>query len=286
MVINKNHPIIAWWSGGITSSVACWLSIKEYGLDNIRIVFIDTKNEDSDTYRFKLDCEAWYGKNIEVISNPEYAGIKWVWHKFLSLNVATGAICSTELKRKVREDFQKANTFSMQVFGFEYGNKKEKNRADAMLLNYPDSYPIFPLIENKKTKSDCINIVQIAGIKIPNAYLTGLNNNNCIDTGCVQGGIGYWQLIKKINYPKFYRMAIREHYFTDMKGEPVTMLKDQSKDGGLVFLLPHPDYPNVKDISMMKGRLPKPLMDCNGYCGINDLIARSETEKEINYQTA
>ena len=79
-------------------------------------------------------------------------------------------------------------------------------------------------------------------------------------------------------------MAEMELKITNMKGKPVTMLKDQSKGGGLVFLKPHPDYPEIKDISMMKGREPKPLFDCNGMCGINDLDKRSETEKEINYQ--
>jgi hypothetical protein len=51
-----------------------------------------------------------------------------------------------------------------------------------------------------------------------------------------------------------------------------------------VFLKPHPDYPTIKDISLMKGREPKPLMECNGFCGINDLEERIETENEINYQ--
>ena len=81
-------------------------------------------------------------------------------------------------------------------------------------------------------------------------------------------------------------MAKVEHELTDMKGEPVTMLKDQSKNGGLVFLKPHKDYPNVKDISMMKGREPQPLTDCNGLaCGVKDLDKVSETHEEINYQT-
>ncbi len=35
---------------------------------------------------------------------------------------------------------------------------------------------------------------------------------------------------------------------------------------------------------MLKGREPKPLMDCNGFCGTNDLITKNETEQEINYQ--
>jgi hypothetical protein len=34
---------------------------------------------------------------------------------------------------------------------------------------------------------------------------------------------------------------------------------------------------------MMKGRPPKPLMECNGFCGINDLSVKNETENEINF---
>ena len=61
-------------------------------------------------------------------------------------------------------------------------------------------------------------------------------------------------------------MAMREHEITDLKGEPVTICKDQSKGGGLVFLKPHPKYPDMKDISMMKGRPPEMLIECNGFC--------------------
>ena len=51
----------------------------------------------------------------------------------------------------------------------------------------------------------------------------------------------------------------------------------------LLFLKPHPDYPTIKDISMIKGREVKPLFECNGFCGVNDLSERIETEEEINY---
>jgi hypothetical protein len=37
------------------------------------------------------------------------------------------------------------------------------------------------------------------------------------------------------------------------------------------------------DISMMKGRPPKPLLECNGFCGVNDLNENSkEAYKELN----
>ncbi len=285
-VCNLNAPkdIICWWSGGVTSAVACHVAIQIFGLARTRFVFIDTGNEDPDTHRFMRDCMRWYGVGIEIISNTEYKNIQEVWYKFLSLNVATGAICSTELKRKVRETFQAKEKYTHQVFGFDI-TKKDPKRAMAMTLNYPESNPIYPLLFYGYTKEKCIKILTDAGIKIPDSYLMGFENNNCLETGCVQGGIGYWQLMQKNRPDKFEAMAKVEHELTDLAGHPVTMLKDQSKGGGLVFLLPHPKYPHIKDISMMKGRPPQPLLDCNGFCGINDLAGKNKTTKELNYAT-
>ena len=132
------------------------------------------------------------------------------------------------------------------------------------------------------------------GVLPPRMYERGFHNNNCFgksDTsigGCIQGGIGYWQKMKRDFREKWEKMADMEHKLTDMKGEPVTMLKDQSAEASrsgnkLVFLKPHPRYPQHKDISMMKGREPQPLMECNGFCSSNDLDKRNDTENEINY---
>ncbi len=46
---------------------------------------------------------------------------------------------------------------------------------------------------------------------------------------CIQGGIGYWQKVQRDMIEKFNTMADMEHELTDLRGEPVTMLKDQSK---------------------------------------------------------
>lgn len=251
---------ICWWSGGVTSAVACKLAT-----GNCRYVFIDTGNEDDDTYRFKEDCEKWYGQEIEVIRNEKYSDIKEVWERFRFLNGASGAICSSELKREMRRRFEKENLFDYQVFGFDI---LENKRALALKLNYPNSKPIFPLLMHGLRKKDCIEIIPFT---IPRVYQLGFHNNNCFKTGCVQGGIGYWQKMRDEFPDKFLAMAQMEHRLTDLKGEPVTILKDQGKGGGLVFLLPHPMYPN-KDISKMKGREVKSLMECNGFCGTNDLL--------------
>ncbi len=277
---DMKDKIISWWSGGITSAVACKLSIDLYGKDNCRIIFIDTKNEDDDTYRFMADCSKWYDLPIETITSDKHESVQDVWLKYKALNNASGAVCSSEMKRQVREKWQKQNTWEHQIFGFELDEAK---RAKGMVLNHSKTKPIFPLMMYGLTKKDCIKIVEAAGIEPPNMYKLGFLNNNCFKTGCVQGGIGYWQKMKRDFPDKFDKMAEMEHRITNEKGKPITMLKDQSKNGGLVFLKPHPDYPQMKDISMMKGREPKPLMECNGFCGVNDL-ERNPTEKEINYQ--
>jgi len=281
----KNKTVIGWWSGGVTSAVTCKICIDLYGLDNVRIIFMDTKNEDDDTYRFKKDCEKWYGTEIESITGlgKKYASIQDVWIKNKSLNVAKGAICSSSLKLQVRKRWQKENDYRYQAFGFEF-DAKEFTRAKALSLSHPDSKPIYPLIFLGHTKMDCIDILSDAAIEVPQSYKLGFTNNNCFKTMCVQGGVGYWQKVSRDMPEKFDAMANMEHKLTGLKGKPVTMLRDQSE--GMkrpVFLKPHPDYPDVKDISQMKGREPEPLFDCNGFCGTNDLIERSSTEREINY---
>lgn len=282
-MIKQADQIISWWSGGVTSAITCKLCIDLYGLENCRFIFIDTFNEDEDTYRFKKDCEKWYGKEIETITEigKKYNKIEDVWIKHKSLNVSFGAICSSELKRKVRETWQKENEYKFQAFGFELDEVK---RAKGMLLNHKSANPIFPLLMYGYNKKDCINLIESENIEVPKMYKLGFLNNNCFKTGCVQGGIGYWQKIAKEYPAKFEAMAKIEHKITELKGRPVTMLKDQSKNGGLVFLKPNKDYPNIKDLSKMQGREIKPLFECNGFCGVNDLDERKETEKEINYQ--
>ena len=303
------NKIIGWWSGGITSAVTCKLCIDLYGVENVRIIFIDTFNEDLDTYRFKKDCEKWYGKKIETITrigdDKKYKEIKDVWYTYLSLNVAGGAVCSSELKRELRKEWEKENQFSFQAFGFDID---EVRRVKSMTKNYRETAkPIFPLLMYGYTKKDCVQIVLDEGLKLPKAYVLGFLNNNCLGStptsgGCVQGGIGYWQKFRDMGgiwLSKFNAMAEVEHQLTNMKGQPVTMNKDQSdqakaivkrtgdKTRAFVFLKPHPDYPKIKDISMMKGRPPRPLTDCNGLaCGVTDLDERNPTEKEINYEEA
>lgn len=280
--------VICWWSGGVTSAVAIWLAIQIYGADRIRIIFIDTFNEDDDTYRFKKDCEKWYGIEIETISaiGKEFKRIQDVWYKYKSLNVATGAICSVHLKRLVREKWEKENKYTHQVFGFDISESK---RAIQMRHNAPTSKAVFPLLFNALSKKDCIEILKYEFIPIPLAYWLGFQNNNCLKTGCVQGGMGYWQKMWKERKTTYLRMAVIEKQLTELSGEPVTMLKDQTNEAklkdkkeALVFLVPNKQFPSNKSLFDFKQMPLKPLFECNGFCSTSE-GQRNPTENEINY---
>ncbi|SOY56790.1 hypothetical protein [Cupriavidus taiwanensis] len=53
--------------------------------------------------------------------------------------------------------------------------------------------------------SDCLALLQRAGIALPAMYGLGYKHNNCI--GCVKGGAGYWNKIRVDFPPAFHRMA-------------------------------------------------------------------------------
>ncbi len=93
---------------------------------------------------------------------------------------------------------------------------------------YPDftiKSGCFPLIERQITKPDTMGMLWKAGIKQPVMYSMGYNNNNCI--GCVKGGMGYWNKIRK-DFPEvFAQMAQIE------RDVGATCLKDKD---GRIFL--------------------------------------------------
>ncbi len=270
--------VICWWSGGVTSAVACKIAIDLYGKDNCRVIFMDTGNEDEDTYRFLKDCEMWYGLKIEVITfiGNKYENIKSVWRQYNSLNNAQGAICSSSLKRDLRLAWEKKNEWANQVYGFDISESK---RARSMKLNHPQANPIFPLMFHALSKKECIEMIEEAKITIPRAYYMGFLNNNCLKTGCVKGGIGYWQKMRDERYEVFHAMALMEHELSDSANYPVTCIRDQSNDAkakenkkdALVFLIHNPKFPKNKCLADMKPQKVEPLVECNGFCFTNDL---------------
>lgn len=198
--------IIGWVSGGAASAVTCKLGIAKYGLDSVRLIYIDTGAEHPDTERFLTDLEAWYGKPIERAKSAKYTDTWDVWERARFLRGPNGAKCTGELKRKVRTDMGIPADVP-QLWGY---TSEELKRAKQFKKHHHGEVACeFPLIDQGVTKADCYALIERAGIKLPIPYLLGFDNNNCLP--CVKAeGAKYWNRIRR-NFPdKFDRMALLE----------------------------------------------------------------------------
>lgn len=198
---SSDDNIISWFSCGVSSTVACKLAMKKF--KNLRIVYIDIEDHHKDNARFIKECEAWFGRKIEVLKSP-YAKVENVIRQFRFINSAYGAKCTDILKKRVRKDFEISNRIDGYVWGFD-ASTKEKRRAERLVEAMPNLEHYFPLIEEGMSKENAHGYLESVGIKRPVMYDLGFPNNNCI--GCVKGGMGYWLKIKELFPEKYKTMA-------------------------------------------------------------------------------
>jgi len=189
--------IISWWSAGVTSAVATKIALEIYNPDDVDIVYIETGAAHEDNPRFIEDCEKWYGKRIKIIRNKKgYISPLDVGYTLRYINGAAGARCSQELKKNVRIEYCKGLDFKYDhhIMGFEF-TEKEINRAIRFKQQYPELSPLYPLIDKKLDKKNCLYLLKQQNIETPEMYKLGYLNNNCI--GCFKGGMAYWNRIRK-----------------------------------------------------------------------------------------
>lgn len=193
--------IVCWFSCGAASAVATKLAISQYAGREIVIARCIVKEEHADNDRFAADCEEWFGIPITNMISEKYSGsIFEVFEKRGYISGINGAPCTMLLKKKVREDFQSPT--DTHVFGY---CAEEQDRWDSFLdANNIDA--VSPLMERGLEHSDCLAMVQQAGINLPVMYTLGYQHNNCVGC-CKASGAGYWNKIR-IDFPEqFYRMA-------------------------------------------------------------------------------
>ena len=199
-----SNTVIAWFSCGITSAVACKLALMKY--ENVELYYTDPGSQDEDSMRFLNDCQKWFGKEIHIVRSEEYENHFDVIEKKGMINTYHYFPCTLHLKKELRYRIEDGlQTWDGQVWGFDIS---EQQRAMRMQEQHPDTKPLFPLIEAGLSKENCAHILGTAGIELPKMYRLGYRNNNCI--GCVRGGMGYWNKIRKDFPDVFDRMMMLE----------------------------------------------------------------------------
>lgn len=191
--------IVSYFSAGVSSAVATKLMIKE--IDRIMYTHIDDQHPD--TMRFIRDCEAWFGKPVEVLQS-HYRSVDAVCRAVRWISSPKGAACTSRLKINVRKEFERENMGTMRiVWGYD---AQETARAKSIEEFLPHHWHSFPLIDQGIGKAEAHEILTAAGIKRPAMYDLGYHNNNCI--GCIKAGMGYWNKIR-IDFPEVFESRSR-----------------------------------------------------------------------------
>lgn len=237
--------IVAQFSCGAASAVAARLVLAEKPAElliiNARIV-----EEGEDNRRFAADCERWFQRPITVMQNDKFGASTYaVWKQKRYLKGLRGAPCSSELKRKVLDAVKRPD--DVLVFGY---TAEEQDRFEDFVERNPQLNCRAPLIEKGVGKSDCLAMVERAGIQLPQAYRDGFNNANCPD--CPKGGEGHWNRVRKVYPLKFIRMQDLQAEL----GEGSYFFRDRKT--GERF--------GLKDLDPSAGRHDEPAPACSFFC--------------------
>lgn len=166
-------------------------------------IYIDIEDQHPDSIRFIKDCEKAIGKKIEILNSREYRNVEECVRTFGGFrNIANGfAPCTNWLKKRARKEweYQHRNDELIYVWGFDLD---ESDRAERVIEANPQADHEFPLIDKYLTKKEVHGLFERTfDFKRPKMYELGYPNNNCI--GCVKGGMGYWNRIRK-DFPEVF----------------------------------------------------------------------------------
>ena len=184
-------------SAGVSSFIAGYLAgdVDEW-------IYIDIEDQHRDSIRFIHDCEKVIGKEITILKSSQYRNVEdCIRQSGVFMNRKNFFVpCTNWLKKRVRKEWEWEHRFDMltYVWGFDCNEVARRDRLIESMYSFEHE---FPLIDKGLSKEDVHEILRRLGIKRPKMYDLGYPNNNCI--GCVRGGMGYWNKIRK-DFPEVF----------------------------------------------------------------------------------
>lgn len=254
--------LVSWFSCGTASAVNTKLALAKYGESHeITVARCIVPEEDEDNGRFAQDCERWFGVPILNLRSAEYISCNAVWERTRYMAGPKGARCTVEMKKAVRQQFERDWFPDIQTFGYTADERKRMDRFKAM---NPDVRMVSLLVESLLTKADCHSIVHRAGIILPLMYRLGFDNANC--RGCVQAqGPAYWNRTRR-HFPEVF--AARAKLSRELG---VRLVKLTSGDRHRIFL----DELDPNDLSEDGA----PPTECSLLCfGAENVIAANQPQ--------
>lgn len=203
------------YSMGITSAVAASIVIEQYGKADTILLFNDTKEEAPDCYRFGREVANYLGVAITERSDGRSVSQVFIDEGILGNNRMTP--CSRILKQEQGNKFIEElldQDFNVIVYEGMTSPDDDHRLAGRRAAHAALGVDItFPLIERGLNKDDCKQIITHCwGIKLSDSY-DHFDHDNCLNRGCVKGGLAYWGLLYLYKRDSWERAAAEEERF-------------------------------------------------------------------------
>jgi hypothetical protein len=216
------------FSTGLGSAEVARRVVAEYGPEQVHLLTADTLVEDDDNWRFAREV-------VDYLGNPGWTVLcdgRTPMQVGRDLRVVPNnrlAVCSRVLKRELLRKHIEATwqpAAAVIHFGFDWTEQHRYNAAgkhwDGWTIDAVLTRP--PLV----MKPELIEQWRSYGIEPPRLYAQGFAHANC-GGGCVRGGQAQWELLLRVNRPRYLEWEAEEEATRDMLGKDVSILRDRTR---------------------------------------------------------
>lgn len=218
------------FSTGAGSAEVAWRLVAEHGAANVVLITADTLVEDDDNWRFAREVVAQLG--CEWVTLADGRTPMQVGRDSRVVPNNRMAVCSKILKRELIRKHIDATYAPADVvicLGFDWTEPERHERAIAPWAPYTIESPL--LAPPYVSKPDLLALFRERGIEPPALYAQGFAHANC-GGACVRGGQAQWELLLRVNRPRYLEWEGEENETRAMLDKDVAILRDRR--GGTV----------------------------------------------------
>lgn len=213
------------FSTGLSSALCAVRVLEKYGKENTKIVFLDTKIEDDDNYRFMADFEKKF--DVEILKLSEGRTPYQVFEDKNIIPVGKVVPCTFNLKINLFKNWLKTQEKPITIYiGYDWKeiHRCEKTKSNYEALGYNVDFPLlWDPIEKRRYSEVFINDY---GIRPPRMYSMGYTHANCGGM-CVKQGMGDWLRTLKYFPERFEKIENWEAYMREKLNINYSFIKDR-----------------------------------------------------------
>lgn len=217
---------IVMFSGGVGSWMTAKRVSERYGVENVVLLFADTRIEDEDLYRFLRDAAANVGAPLVHVADGRDP---WkVFHDVKWLGNARIAQCSHLLKQKPCRKWLEANCDAASTVVHVGIDWTEVNRLPAIVEGWkPYGVEALLTVAPLLSKTQIIAALKAEGIVPPRLYGMGFPHNNC-GGFCVRAGHAQFKRLLETMPERYAHHEREEERLRKALGKDVAILRDRA----------------------------------------------------------